>query len=199
MPPGVAAAMARMNGKCQMTSPIPCLVCITTVDATCLRLMMFGKPAYFTRAAVRRQPRTGARPDRRWGQFHLGGSCSGVIARRRSRTPRLFGDVSRNLEHPPGTASAGSPEPFRHALCAKRPTRERPTRERARCTNRRRSKGAQLPRPRCHASHASESSLARSRAGNRAANPPASSSRRWLPRRTPVPIRLQQCACEFAP
>jgi hypothetical protein len=33
-PAGAAAAMARMNGKCQITSPIPGLTCMTATGVT---------------------------------------------------------------------------------------------------------------------------------------------------------------------
>ena len=83
---------------------------------------------------------------------------------------------------------------FRQVLFTKRPKRER-----VRCTIRKRSTRARPPPPQCHASYAPQPSLLRSRAGSPAANLPASSNRRSQPRRIPVPIRLQQRACEFAP
>src|SRR5450432_1265438 len=86
IPAGAVAAMARMNGKRQMTSPIPCLACMTTVDATCLRLMQIVTLVAFY--ASRHGPATAdpgpcgrfrRRADSTAGQFHLDGSCSSIV------------------------------------------------------------------------------------------------------------------------
>ena len=95
MPPGVAAAMARMNGKCQTTSPIPCLLCMTTVDATGLRFVPLRTRARFLREPpcagnMGRQTRTPpcARARCRCarnasaGQFHFRHRCFSIVPSR---------------------------------------------------------------------------------------------------------------------
>ena len=47
MPSGSAAAMARMNGRCQTTSPMPCLTWMTAVEVTLIAAPNVARTAFY--------------------------------------------------------------------------------------------------------------------------------------------------------